>query len=69
MAKKRTAGKPDPLIDRGDWARALNCTSRTIDNYIVREIIPKPDLRILGRPKWRLSTYDATLKRLVGDAA
>lgn len=68
MTKKRSAEKPEPLIDRGDWARGLNRTPRTVDNYIRRGIIPPADLAILGRPKWRLSTYNATLKRLAGES-
>ena len=59
-----TTTKLDALIGPADWARGLGVSKKSVDNYITLGLIPTPELRILGRPRWRASTYDKTLQQL-----
>ena len=55
-------------LRKRDLAERRNCTTRTIDNHIQREILPQPHRDELDRPFWFEHEIDQHDEQLTGVA-
>jgi len=56
------------FLSISDIAQMLSVTTRSVFEYRKSGIIPAPDIRLPGGPRWRVETIEAALEKMHGQA-
>jgi len=65
------ANSPQPLIDKNEAARLLDCSTRTLERYRLRSVDPLPYIQLSKRRvRYQRASLEAWIaRRTVGEVA